>query len=252
MRIKSISLAIIATLTLSGCSAPLTSSDLSIELNAGEWAYSLTGDEALLEGSIELSNGSNQKLEAVLEVKDGGSDWNELEVKELDEGEPTVSFSVLLEEPGDFEFRLSARLPGSEVIASSAAEVVSVSDLELLVRDLFYQERTLCDDSREACRKFFEDNHYPGIFDFSSSEVISALDRIDWVSSGATPVTDSIIEDQDWKLPVKDCSLNSSENPEPALGRTYLVTLEDRFGSYDAHITFLEGRVYFFYDYGCF
>jgi hypothetical protein len=251
MKLKSLSLAIIAALTLSGCSAPLTPSDVSIQLNTGEWAYSLTGDEAVLEGSIELSNGANQKLEAVLETKSGETDWEEVEVKDLAAGETSVTFSVPLEEPGEFEFRLSARLPSSETITSSATQVVLVSDLTLLVRDLFYDERIQCEESREACRKFFEDNNYPGIFDFSSPEVSSVLDRIDWVSSGETPDADSITEDQDWKLPVRDCSLNSSENPEPALGRTYLVTLEDRFGAYDAHITFLEGRVYFFYDYGC-
>ena len=246
MRIKSISLAIIAALTLSGCSAPLTSSDLSIQLNAGEWAYSLAGDEALLEGSIELSNGSNQKLEAVLEVKDGGSDWNELEVKELDEGEPSVSFSVLLEEPGDFQFRLSARSPSSEIISSSAPVTVSVGDLKLLVRNLYYDARMACEESASACRAFYEENNYPGLFDYSDPEVARIYDNINWVADYATPDVDSIIQDQDWRITKDACLPWLTNDAEPALGRTFLVTLTDNFGSYDVHTTFLNGKVFWF------
>lgn len=250
MRTKCIPLAIIAALTLSGCSAPLTSSDLSIELNAGEWAYSLTGDEALLEGSIELSNGSNQKLEAVLEIKDGGSDWNELEVKELDEGEPSLSFSVLLEEPGDFEFRLSARAPSSEIISSSAPVKVSVGDLKLLVRNLYYDARIACEESASACRAFYEENNYPGLFDYSDPEVSRLFGNTNWVAD-ATPNVDSIIQDQDWRITKDPCLPWLTNDAEPSLGRTFLVTITDSFGPYDVHTTFLNGKVFWFVNPSC-
>jgi hypothetical protein len=250
MRIKSISLAIIAALTLSGCSAPLTSSDLSIELNAGEWAYSLTGDEALLEGSIEISNGSNQNLEAVLEIKDGDSDWNELEVKALGEGEPNVSFSVLVEEAGDFEFRLSARSPSSEIISSSTPVTVSVGDLKLLVRNLYYDARITCEESASACRAFYEENNYPGLFDYSDPEVSRLFDNTNW-SSDATPDVDSIIQDQDWRITKDQCLPWLTSDAEPSLGRTFLVTITDSFGPYDVHTTFLNGKVYWFVVPGC-
>jgi len=117
---------------------------VSIEVKTGDWAYSLTGDEAVLEGSIALSNGSRQKLEAVLEMRAGDADWKEFEVQSLAEGETKVNFSVLLEEPGNFEFRLSARYPSSEFISSSAPVIASVSDLKLLVRNLYYDARIAC------------------------------------------------------------------------------------------------------------
>lgn len=246
MKIKRISLAIITALILSGCSAPLTSSDLSIKLNAGEWAYSLAGDEALLEGSIEISNSSNQKLEAVLEIKESDTDWKELEVKDLEQSEPNVSFSVLLEEPGDYEFRLSARSPSSELISSSAPVAVSVGDLKLLVRNLYYDARIACEESTSACRAFYEQNNYPGLFDYSDPEVDRLFSNVNWVADYATPDVESIIPDQDWILTKDTCLPYLTNEPEPSLGRTYLVTLNDSAGSYDVHVTFLNGDVFFF------
>jgi hypothetical protein len=235
-------------LLLTGCASALESKNVSASLSAGDWENSLVGDEALVEATVELLDESSAEFSARLEVENSAGDWTTVAEKEGKGPNFAPKFALKLEEAGVFSYRISVYQGEKTLVTSSQPVALSVKDLKLEVRNLFYNASQACDVSESRCTDFIIKNNYPGLWDTSSPIYKEAI-RIGRTTAGGTPDTDTLIETPDWLYTKDSCEPMKIDVSKPFPGRTYMVTS----GGDDVHVTYLNGKFHFYFGFyfGC-
>lgn len=247
MKLKNTIISLVAlalTLALAGCAPVLTAKDVKATLDAGEWAYSLAGDKALLEGEITLPKGTSSKLIARVEKKDTAGKWQNIAEQETSTDAFKGSFEVTLAEEETSDYRLAVYGSDKKLITVSPAVKIVVKDFSKGLRNLFYDMSQACQQSEKACFNAFIASDYPGLFKFSASQKEKLQSKYIWTSSPSTPDPSTAIPTPEWVLPLSGCEKEyvSMDVTKPLPGRTFMVS----DGNRDSHITYLKGEFYIY------
>lgn len=239
---------LLVLLFLTGCASTLEPKNVTASLSVGEWANSLVGDEAIAEASIELVDKSSAEFSARLEVENSAGDWTTVAEKAGKGPNFAPKFALKLEEAGVYSYRISVYQGEETLITSSEPVALSVKDLKLEVRNLFYNASQACDVSTTRCTDFILENNYPGLWDTSSSVYKQAV-RLGRSTAGGTPDTDTLIATPDWLYTNDSCEPMKIDVTKPFPGRTFMVTS----GGDDVHVTYLNGKFHFYFGFyfGC-
>jgi hypothetical protein len=242
-KIFSISLISILALALSGCTPALKADDVSVNLNLGEWQYSLVGDEAIIEGSVEVKSENDSKYNLVLQTKDNTDKWVDLSDQPELSGSLSTKFSLKLEKEADQTLRLALNGSDGSLITTSDEVTLTTKDLKLGIRDLYYNESQACESSEAKCLDATIASNYPGLTVMSAKQKKSVLSRYS-VSRSGTPDLNSILPDTNWLMPSDKCTTKYTklDFSKPLPGRTYTVDV----GGYTVHVTYLEGKFYYY------
>lgn len=244
-RVRSFTSACLIAFLLSGCGAQLDASKLSVQLDLGDFNYSLVGDKAVIKAVIKNSNEGDATYSVNLEAKDDADKWV---VKDQMTGvygsiSPTFTFNV--EQEGEYQLRITV-VNKETVLATSKEAVIVAKDLKNGVRKLFYDERIACEQSESKCLDYQLNNSYPGLIEFSDSKKQNILERYR-VESASTPDLTTISPDFEWLYPVTcDAEFIRLDVSKPLPGRTYIVEKLFENKPITIHITYLNGNFYYY------
>ncbi len=138
---------------LTGCAAePLAPEDVVVSVTVDVPEQTIIGDSAEIEGAAVMPEGRDDPIDTVLEVRAPGGQW------------ASTDSSIALDAAGQWGFRTVVRLPDIEGdFAVSSVTTIEVSDLQALVRDLYYNQRIAFQAGPEAGWDYRVAANYPGI-----------------------------------------------------------------------------------------
>ena len=239
-RVFALGLMAASVLGLSGCSS-LDANQVSVDASAGAFKYALVGDLASFDASISLQGDRGDSYRATLQVRDESNKWSEVASTELS-GDASTKFETKLPTPGEFTYRVAVTDTANKVLKESKAFQVTVNDLALGVRTLYYNEAQACSNS-DSCFDFRLRNTYPGLYELPIAAATKAKASYSWTAQGVPDVS-SITPDPNWVIPVRPCMAKyyKLDISKPLPGRTFIVTV----GDHQSHVTYLNGKFYYY------
>lgn len=250
---------IAATLVLTACTAaPLRAKDATVTLGVSSSSDVVVGDKLTVKATAKLLHGRTDPTKLLLQDRNGG-DWKTIASKKIGKSTTDLSAIVEMKNSTKYDFRsvvLTATKP-SRTVTSTAVSTVTPIDLKGAIRTLYYNESQAYSQSTSAGIAFDIANDYPGIAMPTNSvwkknvaEFISAK-----FSETDVPDLTTVSPAPTWTMPKTTCSAAATTPPK---GRTYIVTLSTSASQLgfatdnskaDAHVTLLDGKVYFFEDF---
>lgn len=246
MKFLSIFAATLLTLSLSGCSQPLSEKEVKLTADPGDWAYSLVGDEAVVTAKVDFVSANGSKYTLALQTKSATDEWVTESKKEDLSGELQSKFALKLDAEADKTVRVAILDSSDKPVVTSSEAVIVVKDLKRGISDLAYTERIACGVSQKKCFEDHLSSAYPGLFKLSSNEKASLFTKYIW-TAGTAPNLDTIQADPDWLVPVNSCPADKPriDVSKPLPGRTFTVQSSGA-SPHTYHVTYFKGS---FYDY---
>jgi hypothetical protein len=246
-RLSAVSLISLLSILLTGCSPSVKASEISLSLSAGDFEYALTGDSIPFVASVSLKTSDKPKYNLGIERKSDSNEWQQVALIKDVEGAKGSELEVVVDDVGKFSYRVTF-LNGEESVLSSKPINVTVKNLKDEVRRFYYEERIACEEGPSSCFDRVLQQQYPGLFKFSSSYKTYLRENW-WSGNNGAPDLDTFEPDPTWLLPVAQCEkklgLIKLDVSKPLPGRTFVVRRE----SSDVHVTYLNGKIYNYYDF---
>lgn len=230
---------------ITGCSNSLSREEANVSIDLGDWSYALVGDEAVITGISDISQGNKSEYTLALENKNKADEWEIADQKSQLEGSVSKKFSLKLSNEGEQLLRISLRNDEGEVITSSREVKIVTKDVKAGLRNLYYGQRIACTQGQIKCFEYIIAHNYPGFYNLENSEKQKLLARFKWTAD-PTPNLDSILPDSNWLYPVTcDKDLIKIDVSKPLPGRTFTVETRTK-PSYTIHFTYLKGEFYYY------
>lgn len=247
MKLLSIFAATLLSLSLAGCSQPLTEKEVKLTANLGDWAYSLVGDEAVIAAKVDFVSGNGSKYVLALQTKSATDEWVTEGKKEDLSGELESKFALKLDAEADKTVRVAIVDSSDKVLVASTEAVIVVKDLKRGMSDIEYGKRIACGVSQKKCFEAHYANGYPGLLALTAKEKTALFNKYTWFSTSTAPNLDTIQSDSDWLYPSGACPADRTklDISKPLPGRTFTVQSSGS-NPQTYHVTYLKGR---FYDY---
>lgn len=250
-RLFAFAIALTLAVSLAGCATPLTSKDLKISIDLGDWAYSLVGDEAIVTGKVEIvsDNGSNFVL--ALQTKNSTDDWITESSKPDLTGDVDSKFALKVTAEGQRIVRVAVLDQEEKVIATSNEGTIVVKDLKAGITKLDYDWRMACETSERKCFDYRINKNYPGLNAMSKKDQDELFSKYRWGYFSTAPNLDTVQPDPTWLFTPGSCKYDrvALDVSKPLPGRTFI--LQNTGSSPNSyHVTYLKGEFYF-YPYFC-
>lgn len=236
-----------------GCSAPITSKDMTVNLKASSTDDLIVGDAVTLTATRKLLHDRTDKVILMLQSSPDGKAWTT--IKKASSASKAKRLVVELDTKAASNLTYRARVAPSEsspkVSAVSDLVKLPVIDLKAMVRKFYYDHSTAYKSSTDAGIAWDVANNYPGAFDMNSAAwaATTAEDKAAEFTDSIVPNLDSLSPDPTWLLTASKCSVAATA---PFPGRTFVVTIDESTtyngfpGTYkaDVHVTLLNGKLY--------
>lgn len=238
-------------ISLAGCTAPLTTKDVSVSLQTSNTHDLLSGDNLHLAASGALKDKRNDRVAVLVQSSPDGHTWSTVRRTSTKGPKFAVADDVTLKTAGTYHYRALVKSAG-KTLATTKESVASVLDIQQLVRDFYYNASHAYDQGTAAGLANVAATAYPGIFDQSSPSWTKAMS--DLTKAGFTetqvPELDTVSPAPTWLLSRTGCSATQLK---PSPGRTFIVTVDATItnangytdsSKADVHNTFLGGKLY--------
>ena len=230
---------------LTGCSNSLSSEEAIVSIDVGDWSYSLVGDEAVITGISDISEGNKSEYSLALEAKNAADEWEIEDEKSQLQGSVSKKFSLKLSNEGEQLLRISLRNDEGKVVTSSREVKIITRDLKAGLTNLYYGQRIACEQGRIKCFEYILTHNYPGFYNLEKTEKQKLIAKYRW-SADPTPNLNSILKDSNWLYPVTcDKDLIKLDVSKPLPGRTFTIETSTK-PAYIIHFTYLKGEFYYY------
>ena len=247
-------LPIVLVLALSGCTAALTSKQVSATVNVSAPTDTLIGDPVKLEATAILAAKRTDVVVLRLQSSTDGTAWTTIAHKTAKGPKLSVPFSLVEKTAATVKYRatVTATSKSTKPLAASAVSTVTTSDIKQLVRT-FYYNQTHAFDGGSAAGIAYESAHDSAIYTQTAPSYVQAVaaDTAAGEVDAQVPDLTSISPDPTWFI--KDATTCSTAMTAPPIGRTFIVTVA--FGSSysatylpsqqnaDVHVTLSNGHL---------
>jgi len=230
---------------LTGCSNSLSPEEAKVSIDLGDWSYSLVGDEAVITGVSDISEGNKSEYTLALEAKNVADEWEIEDQKSQLTGSVSKKFSLKLSNEGEQLLRISLRNDEGEFITSSPEVKIVIKDVKAGLTNLYYGQRIACDQGRTKCFEYILAHNYPGFYNLEKSEKQKLIAKYAWTAD-STPNLNSILPDSSWLYPVTcEKNLLGLDVSKPLPGRTFTIETSTK-PTYTIHFTYLKGEFYYY------
>jgi hypothetical protein len=230
---------------LTGCSNSLSPEEAKVSIDLGDWSYSLVGDEAVITGVSDISEGNKSEYTLALEAKNVADEWEIEDQKSQLTGSVSKKFSLKLSNEGEQLLRISLRNDEGKFITSSPEVKIVIKDVKAGLTNLYYGQRIACDQGRTKCFEYILAHNYPGFYNLEKSEKQKLIPKYAWTAD-STPNLNSILPDSSWLYPVTcEKNLLGLDVSKPLPGRTFTIETSTK-PTYTIHFTYLKGEFYYY------
>ena len=230
---------------LTGCSNSLSPEEAKVSIDLGDWSYSLVGDEAVITGVSDISEGNKSEYTLALEAKNVADEWEIEDQKSQLKGSVSKKFSLKLSNEGEQLLRISLRNDEGEFVTSSPEVKIVTKDVKAGLTNLYYGQRIACGQGRTKCFEYILAHNYPGFYNLEKSEKQKLIAKYAWTAD-STPNLNSILPDSSWLYPVTcEKNLLKLDVSKPLPGRTFTIETSTK-PAYTIHFTYLKGEFYYY------
>ena len=149
---------------LTGCSNSLSPEEAKVSIDLGDWSYSLVGDEAVITGVSDISEGNKSEYTLALEAKNVADEWEIEDQKSQLKGSVSKKFSLKLSNEGEQLLRISLRNDEGEFVTSSPEVKIVTKDVKAGLTNLYYGQRIACEQGQIKCFEYVLRHNYPGFY----------------------------------------------------------------------------------------